>query len=285
MEQQTTYDLLLQLTNKFAGAMDNNNFWNKLSSENKTALIVSHYFCPSRRGPSCLADNAPYNGQGGFYGPQGDYAYVVGAKRTADSGNSGSWFTIEWREGTGLNAIDDAVMGPVRLAKRTTENNSSTWYPRDDFSWWQDGTSNQIVIGEKFIPQDYIDKCSRFEEDSTGAYCLDCSMLTLGSHWSGHSVSRSFNSPLATGPHDYKFNATTGKSSGWYSENYQPHWGGCHAGVANFLLGDGSVRAISVTTPQGYLYSSANNEATNNPTNSIIGRLGYVSDGYQISNL
>ncbi|MDO5580888.1 MAG: DUF1559 domain-containing protein [Planctomycetia bacterium] len=282
MEQQNIFDLVSNKTAKFKNNVNNNSFWNTLSEEERRSLTVDGFFCPSRRAPTYLEGNAPNNGQGGYWGPQGDYAFVIGTKRI----NSGTWFTIQWKESTGTNAIDTATIGPIRLAKRTTESDSSSWYPRDNMAWWQDGTSNQIIIGEKFIPQDYIGKCDRFETDSRGAYCLDCSMYTLGDHWTGHAVSRSMFSCFANSPNDYRFNTTTMVSETWYADgNDQPHWGGTHAGVANFLLGDGSVRAFANTTPTGYLYKYATDEAAGKTTSSIIGRLGHVCDGNPIPNL
>jgi hypothetical protein len=49
-----------------------------------------------------------------------------------------------------------------------------------------------------------------------------------------------------------------------------------HPGIVNFLLGDGSVRAISVATPTGSLLPGNANE--HNP-DSILARLGNVNDG------
>ncbi|MDO5581396.1 MAG: DUF1559 domain-containing protein [Planctomycetia bacterium] len=284
MEQQNVFDLVSNKTAKFKNNIHNNGFWNTLSEEERRSLTVDGFFCPSRRAPTYLDGNAPNNGQGGYWGPQGDYAFVIGAKRDADSGTTGAWFTIQWKEGTGVNAIDTATIGPIRLAKRTTNSDSSSWYPRDNMAWWQDGTSNQIIIGEKFIPQDYIGKCDRFETDGSGAYCLDCSMYTLGGHWTGQAVSRSMYSRLANSPNDYSFNSTTMVSGSWYADGIggQPHWGGTHAGVANFLLGDGSVKAFANTTPTGFLYTNATTEAAGTTTNSIIGRLGHVCDGNPI---
>ncbi|MDO5582096.1 MAG: DUF1559 domain-containing protein [Planctomycetia bacterium] len=283
MEQQNVFDLVSNKTAKFKNDTDNSNFWNKLSEEERRSLTVDGFFCPSRRAPTYLDGETPNNGQGGIWGPQGDYAFVVGTKRIS----RGAWFANQWREGSATNPIDLISIGPIRLAKRTTDNDSSSWYPRDNMSWWQDGTSNQIIIGEKFIPQDYIGKCDRLETDYTGAYCLDCSMYTLGAFWTGHAVSRSMFSCFAKGPNDYMFNTTTMVSNSWQEDGDggQPHWGGTHAGVANFLLGDGSVRAFSNTTPTGYLYSNATTEAAGTTRNSIIGRLGHVCDGNPIPNL
>ncbi|MDR3108356.1 MAG: DUF1559 domain-containing protein, partial [Planctomycetaceae bacterium] len=54
--------------------------------------------------------------------------------------------------------------------------------------------------------------------------------------------------------------------------NFQ--WGGKHSGVCNFLMGDGSVRALSVTIPTGGLAANAN---------SIMAKLGNVNDGNTVA--
>jgi len=63
-------------------------------------------------------------------------------------------------------------------------------------------------------------------------------------------------------------------------------WGSYHPGVVNFLIGDGAVRSIPTTIPTGSLFPQPADLGGNTAgvnTNSILARLGYVSDGNSVS--
>jgi hypothetical protein len=58
---------------------------------------------------------------------------------------------------------------------------------------------------------------------------------------------------IARGNNDYNNTLTY-----IFQTGYIPNFGGSHAGIANFLLGDGSVRGISATTSRDLLHYLGN---------------------------
>ncbi len=284
MEQQAMYDLLQAKTNNFDTYLKNNLFWNALSAQEKASFMFNGYLCPSRRGNGTLYENAPNGGgHGGLYGPQGDYAVVTGARQR--SGGS-RWFydiasenrTIELGSSAPYCTLESLV-GPIRVATWGTPGKASSWLPRDTMAWWQDGSSNQIIVGEKNIPQDFLGKCENYSR-VTGGYRnqgdkYDCSMLAGEYGWGPITIVRPFSGSIAQGVNDYvKLEDGYGRS--WGGEYDQPQWGSYHPGVCNFLLGDGSVRAFSVTTPTGHPFAD---NALTTYSRSVIGSLGHVCDG------
>jgi prepilin-type processing-associated H-X9-DG protein len=135
-------------------------------------------------------------------------------------------------------------------------------------SWWADGTSNQIVVGEKHIWNQAVGQCGYLVANSGNNRWMfsDCTNLLHGPSWVSFAANRSINGRIARGATDRGNNTNQAVES-------QPHWGSCHTGTVNFLMGDGSVFGISVTTPAGAV----------SITNSILGRLGNVKDGNPVS--
>ncbi len=298
MEQQSMYDFLLKKLSNF-DTMMNNSVWNSWTDAEREGLAISGFLCPSRRGDNhCLKtiDTATYgtNDQYAartFYGPAGDYAIVSGStkKERRESTWPSSeylWSNANWFSHAGIQPTQ--CSGPIRFAEQYTSNKPSTWKPRDTFAYWQDGTSNQIIIGEKNIPQDVLGKCWR-HEDATTTYWTgtntanyeapDCTVLFMGSSaWGNITIMQSYNSGIALGVND----RSTGSA---YSETSHRGWGSYHAGVCNFLMGDGSVKALSVTIPTGLLWTSTANLDAGKASSSILARLGHVCDGHTIPSL
>ena len=287
IEANATYELITSKTNNFAIIMNNALFWNVLDTNQATRAELQNsicssfksFRCPSRRGGVVTLNDAPAanggaNNQGGMYGPQGDYAFVMGRLGYQ------SWSA--WLNNYNPLATDHAPnqQGAIRVAS-WTGGNASTWQPRDTMSWWSDGTSNQIVVGEKHILANHVGICAPDGDGANGSNSNrwklgDCSMLISGD-WNTLSSGRSYHAILARGPNDYT-------NDGNYGLESQPHWGSSHTGTVNFLLGDGSVQAISVTTPSGGLYKdAADYNAKANISNSIIARLGCARDGNPVS--
>jgi prepilin-type N-terminal cleavage/methylation domain-containing protein/prepilin-type processing-associated H-X9-DG protein len=279
MEQQTVYDMIKTKTSNFSIVMNNTNFWNELGADaaettqlqSSLGTGLSTFKCPSRRGgKEYLSGNGTDNAtnQGGIYGPQGDYAFVQGRAFQ-------HWST--WLNNYNPNATDHAPgqSGAIRVA--VWGGGASSWSSRDSMSWWADGTSNQIVVGEKHIRSDYVGQCAPDGGDNAKRWKLgDCSILISGD-WNTLSVARSCNSRIARGPSD-------GSGTSNFGGEDQVHWGSAHTGTVNFLMGDGSVQAISVTVPAGPVWNNeADSNSRSNPTNSILGRLGNVRDGNAVS--
>jgi hypothetical protein len=130
-----------------------------------------------------------------------------------------------------------------------------------------DGTSNQIVVGEKRLFQATILDCRASAPIAAErAYFGDCSILPGGT-WAMYAGGRSFNAHFGT-----DINRDIAEN---YAETGE-HWGSSHPGVCHFLLGDGAIRAVSVTIPTGS--QNGGSSGTNNP-NSILSKLGNVGDG------
>ncbi|MGL4595862.1 MAG: DUF1559 domain-containing protein [Thermoguttaceae bacterium] len=274
VEQQPLYDFFKLKMNNFdtAGSVgiQNSSFWKKLSTAERAQVNGGFAFtrCPSRRG-----GNTPYgdhdaavqkdsSSQGGIYGPKGDYAIVSGIQA---SPNWSNWFT---QTEAAINHTDPNMhpKGPFRCAVRNGATTAS-WGPRDTMSWWQDGASNQFIVGEKRIAPQSVDVCVDISAPgyvsprTARSDIADCSMLG-GFNWTGVGAVRGFGSRIAKGIDD----TINGEIQ---NEATSPQWGGTHPGVCNFVIGDGSVRSVSCTIPYG--------------NNSLFYNLGHVSDGVAVS--
>ncbi|MDR2440316.1 MAG: DUF1559 domain-containing protein, partial [Planctomycetaceae bacterium] len=163
------------------------------------------------------------------------------------------------------NAIERS-RGPFRVALIEIAGDYSSWKPRDTMTLWQDGTSNQIIIGEKHIRPNDVGKCVRYDtggsaedRDTAG----DCSILVTG-YWRtsgmGRPVTCNFaGSSVASGDNG----ATTNEGNSddptvrpianrpdmpYYGQNLEYScFGSFHPGVSMFLIGDGSVYPFPVT--------------------------------------
>ncbi|MCL2120001.1 MAG: DUF1559 domain-containing protein, partial [Planctomycetaceae bacterium] len=209
---------------------------------------VSVFYCPTRRSPPAYlsapsAKSRDGSGSGGrmaqyWHGPQIDYAMVMSGDRDTGSG---------WHDFVARDRI--AIKGPFRQSPsnfiqddiRVTE-----WAPRDTLAWLSDGTSNQLLFGEKFFSHTYMNSQLGLCDDIAD----DCSYL--GADANGTNVTalaRTFDDWGPVGGPIALPNETTGNP---------PHrFGTAHPGVCNFLVGDGSVHAISATTPQFLLLALA----------------------------
>ena len=168
MEQQNAYDLLLQKTNNLANAMSGT-VWNSWSESEKKGLDLKIYFCPSRRSENTLLVDADVTGNSLnngriFMGPQGDYAFVSGSTRKERADNPWPPYNAMWAmanyffysnvSGANDGPTPNTCSGPIRMAEGT----ATVWTGRDTFAYWTDGTSNQIIVGEKNIPQVILGK-------------------------------------------------------------------------------------------------------------------------------
>ncbi|MBP3529701.1 MAG: DUF1559 domain-containing protein [Thermoguttaceae bacterium] len=260
VERQSLYDLICSTEDyygnkSFSKGLTTNCWWGKtapvqlfgkmiLTDEERRAFgSVSCYVCPSRRGyPAYLDDPSETSkrSQAQYYaGPQSDYAMV-------QAGGTDAWHVSTMKDRYN-------VRGPFRIAKSNFQYDwargsdvMTTYSPRDSFARLQDGTSNQILIGEKHFIND-MDVSDNYPTlglcDTLGG---DCTYLCAGENGSGVvSSMRTFD------PYWGETIALPGEKL-WNSAH---KFGSAHAGVVNFLMGDGSIRAISSTTPHDVLYA------------------------------
>ena len=286
---------------------------NAFTQQDKSAFSsIPVYFCPSRRGPGGMQDRNPDNTFGTRTGPLGDVSILYTARRecaphtegaASADGNSNNW-------GASRNAAN-CVDGPFRIASISyipagtpapagqpglPANNHAgswdaqfvSWTPRDTIAWWADGSSNQLLIGEKYVPNDVIGICDQViqgfdaggnAQNNSRKTLVDCGMF----HWNGNepftymgffaydrSVLNAQGSytggfPLARGPSQYEETAA-GSGRTFNNWPYFFSFGSSHPGICHFLIGDGAVRSISVTTDPNLLI-----------------HLGIVNDGRAVS--
>jgi prepilin-type N-terminal cleavage/methylation domain-containing protein len=171
---------------------------------------VPVYYCPSRRSPPQFSitgyTRAPW---GGYPGALGDYA--VNGGNTAAALND-----TRFLQGPLVNA--DAVFDKAN-------NRVVSWRSRTSFSDITDGLSLTLLIGEKHVrPTEF----GKETEGDSSIYNDDNTLTSV--RFAGTQTPGPIDRPLASSPTD----------------NYRPEerFGSYHPGVCQFVLCDGSVRAI-----------------------------------------
>jgi len=270
VEQQQLYTIFID-KNAIAGGI--NGWWGTTLNEEERLAIgsVSYYRCPSRRGGGPLVTDGAHDANGAHSGahmqntkgPVGDYAMVFATEE------GGTCWSENYHPMDGVdissvicNALSDQK-GPFRVADFAEQGNNYSWMPRDTMSRWQDGTSNQILVGEKHVPLSMLGKC-----DSEGSTDLgqrrhgECAYFVTGD-WSGCGGSRAIISTSWPGgnnyvdtfpicrPTDWEF------EKGWSTALHNYGFGSYHPDMCMFVFGDGSVRGISPTTPISILRALA----------------------------
>ena len=257
MEQSAAWDFIenrpknVHLGSTFYNGSDPN--WPRITQEQKDSLgSVSNLKCPSRRSGIAFADGVA---DGVTVGPLSDYVVTMlklNAGKTAIQ-RSG-W--MDYYDQEKNPEYSDMNLGPFRVAitapGTTTdyEKRSRTWKPRDDMAWWFDGTTNQLILGEKFIRPDKVGECKKRNYADDTSY-FDCTFFySIGENGLGISRLAAGNYAIINrNPNDFGAHGFggSGNETPAGSPNYYAGFGGIHPGVANFLLGDGSVRGIAVT--------------------------------------
>jgi prepilin-type processing-associated H-X9-DG protein len=152
----------------------------------------------------------------------------------------------------------------------------NSWSPRDTMSWLSDGTSNQFICGEVFIPA--LAEPKHREKVNVAAGSSEWLAIERRGSWNGTYMyfSTSTNpgkylhaarvigpdSILAKNPNDPNVLDSTEPSGLKHIQNlsnpvYGWHFGSRHPGTVNFLLGDGSVHQFSTETPGTILWRLA----------------------------
>jgi hypothetical protein len=233
------------------------NWWDNLSeAEQNEYSSISLWKCPTRRSGIQMAtdiDTSIYP-----IGPVSDYAAVcLVANTTVPNG----WYS-NFRSND-INHINPQL-GPFRPARLPGGGNVDKCIPRDPISYWGDGTSNQIIIGEKHVPQGLLNVCR------TPWYAQgECTVLTSNDR-AASGMSRQVNPSirLAQGPNDFvppDFETTDNQDG--YTPIGDYGFGSYHSGICQFLLGDGAVRAFPNSTPMA----------------EVLCRLANVADGESVS--
>ncbi len=216
------------------------------------------YYCPSKgRSTPAILQTVTETTNGRASGPQIDYAMVFHV-RVHDAGSSQGWMFCSEQ---GRSTDYSNHVGPFRMAivegpTAISVAGWNAWKPRDTFAWLSDGTSNQFMIGEKHIPTNRMGLCDGSAPGATipaEVFSGDCSYLSPGV-WGINSMGRAFRTwggelTLAKGPSAF--------SEDTYVPTHHYNFGSAHTGVCNFVIGDGSVQAVSVTTPHSVLASFA----------------------------
>ena len=249
---------------------------------------ISFYYCPSRRAAQGrMTKGGHYEAEGDgrcnieegtferwAWGPASDYAIVmfdmnhtngtynpndVTAAGPQPDSIHGAVMANFYRDDltSGNNWINRSY-GPFRVAAHSQSDMSGhdetplwgQWMSRDDMSRLQDGTSNQILIGEKYMrPQDHY--TSKLDPTWLFAHSRTFAGTARGFHQNWFPLARSGADETTFGQ----------------CNNIQKRFGGTHPGICQFLLGDGAVRAVS----------------TNTRTDTILRPLSHVSDGNTVT--
>jgi prepilin-type N-terminal cleavage/methylation domain-containing protein len=238
-------------------------FMTVLNSEERTALSsVPFMKCPSRRSGVKMLELI---GDPSYIcaGPRGDYCTVI-AKRDPPEWPGHMWHAFGY-DTTGLYGYEPSMFrGPFRRAATTFDpatvggvptgqnggnwGNCTSWSLNQTMSFWQDGTSNQIIFAEKHIPTWALDS----GPDDLNLYSWDHTYLSGGwDVYGATSIGRVAidvpNYPLiARSPKESGIPLNTSavaEITGWGQYGF----GSNHPGTLGVALGDGSVRGISVS--------------------------------------
>jgi type II secretory pathway pseudopilin PulG len=237
-------------------------FEERLTEEQRKALSsVPCYFCPSRRSPGKFS-NMRFGAYTSLSGPRGDYCAVIAKTRE-----------YYWSRYTYCNDQEKEITGAFRIAELrfsgtadgsdyTHRTSILSWEPRLNLMSLQDGTSNTVCFGEKFIPAHAL------SSDKKLAHVMWDSTINIAStnSYEMFGVARLIHPEtgktpmIARSPTD-KPSTTT--ATAWEDASPSSVWGrygfgSSHPSVVNFLVCDGSVHSISPTIDHMTLYYLGN---------------------------
>ncbi|HBT77907.1 MAG TPA: hypothetical protein DEB39_13510 [Planctomycetaceae bacterium] len=271
LEQDALYEALQAPYSYSAGGfVVINTWWNgNLNEEQRKAFgSFPGYQCPSRRSglqtnETTIDNNATSDGEKidapDSAGPLGDYAMIF-VNLTDD------WWVIQKTNPT------KSTRSPYRRAIFKNVAQYPDWEPTDSFSFLLDGLSNQLMIGEKHIPLGRVGKCPNTAYASANPDVArnmgDCSFLRVGDKRTGSAGRALVFKENYGGFGSFKsgqiVETAICRPSDYAEDNVPAHnayhaplrgiaFGSYHPGTCPFLLGDGSVRGMSVTTDTAIL--------------------------------
>ena len=178
--------------------------------------------------------------------------------------------TLACERNSGGNLVNNWSAGPFRVSLLSYNlpvagygneaSYANSWGPRDTFAYWADGTSNQLIFGEKFIPAEIVSLRTHTVAEASWDGSNICARANDGVPGFARFIHP--NLPcLKRSPYDMPPDANPSVGLGLGIPNHD--WksvvfGGIHVGICQFAIGDGGVRAISTSTNYEVLYWLSN---------------------------
>ncbi|MDR1477957.1 MAG: DUF1559 domain-containing protein [Planctomycetaceae bacterium] len=288
IEQQPLYDLceatgVLKIGT--AHVVPDVNWLKGLNDGQRNALAsISIYRCPSSTGSTKIKFDP--NGTSNLMGPLTDYALLV----TKSNDCPIFWFchTHDWTaahpDGGSNGHAQWYTTAPLRCAIVTPHNteyvtNMTAWKLRDKISYWQDGTSNTLVMAEKHIPNWSVTSMTNGGLGWCGSYLLpatnNANSKTIIDFMNGARIvwystpsGQNRNGAVVVntklfgrGPSEPATDTEAKCASNQYTTDgmgnvYQ--LGSSHTNIVNAIAGDGSIRSIPITCSSRVMMQLAN---------------------------
>jgi hypothetical protein len=276
MEQQALYDYCTT-RHKMLVEEFNNSWWHNDSTSSTAPMnesirkgfgSVSVMICPSRHsGGAYVPQQSSGFNDYATGGPRGDYAVpFVHVYPTTDGG---AWWKYFRDDNTDTTITPHALAtnnkSPLFRASGQWVSGNYNWELTATMSRWEDGSSNQFLVGEKNIPFAQLNVCEITATPLDTSKSLDCSYLTASDGTQAFGNIR----PMVV-HQDNVANAANSGAGVWGiwrpideipsgdilfgSYRNRVSFGSFHPGICIFVLGDGEVVAIAVTTPNHILY-------------------------------
>ncbi|MDR1925818.1 MAG: DUF1559 domain-containing protein [Planctomycetaceae bacterium] len=327
MEQSSLYDMMTStpfLSFETTGISGDEWFRRLTPAQKNVFADLTLFTCTSRRTKAGMTD-IDEDGKGEI-GPRADYVPVVSANLPYILWcNVGAAHTFAQLRATKEDGYDSpgerdgghvaGYKGPFRVSVATFYDGSpfidpekkglfldypfvKDWQPRDTTEWWQDGVSNQLLIGEKHIPfwavngkthaarsydggwlgcSDSVDNFQTIDHvESNGIFNIGRMIAFNGRvPTTGEPLDRImtifYQGPIVPNPdigNQYADYDSNKPETPYYNEGLanMGAWGSWHPAGVNFLYGDGSVKTLPTNTDPVIMYQLGRvDDGGNNP--------------------